>query len=111
LTMKTPGRHRNMAQIRRLGVVLLTSAMFAGVATHATAFGNEGHEVIALVAQQLLRLQAQQRVASILALEPGATLASISNRADHTRNRSTAAWHYVNLPRGSDCAYVRARDC
>ena len=33
------------------------------------------------------------------------------NWPDPTRNRSTALWHYVNLPRGSDCAYVRARDC
>ena len=47
----------------------------------------------------------------LLALEPGATLASISTWADDTRTPSTAAWHYVNLPRDSGCRYDAARDC
>jgi hypothetical protein len=38
-------------------------------------------------------------------------LASISTWADDTRTPSTAAWHYVNLPRDSGCRYDAARDC
>jgi hypothetical protein len=46
----------------------------------------------------------------LLALEPGATLASISTWADEHRNPATAAWHYVNFPRTS-CEYQASRDC
>jgi nuclease S1 len=46
----------------------------------------------------------------LLALEPGATLASISTWADETRNKTTAPWHYVNFPRDK-CIYDAARDC
>lgn len=35
---------------------------------------------------------------------------SISTWADEHRNRTTASWHNVNLPRG-DCTYDAQRDC
>ena len=94
--------------------VILASALVAScacAATRAAAFGPEGHEIVALVADRTLTPQARARIDAILALEPGATLASISNWADQQRDKSTAAWHYVNLPRDSDCIYVEARDC
>ena len=75
------------------------------------AFGTEGHEVVALVADRQLTPDVRAQVALILSNESGATLSSISNWADQTRDRSTAAWHYVNMPRGSDCVYVAPRDC
>lgn len=75
------------------------------------AWGAGGHEAVAIVADQALLPSARQRLNAILALEPGATLVSISNWADQSRNRSTAAWHFANLPRGADCVYVPARDC
>ena len=77
----------------------------------ADAFGPEGHEVVALVADSMLTAPTRSRVDAILALEPGATLASISSWADQQRDKATAAWHYVNMPRGSDCVYVAERDC
>jgi nuclease S1 len=86
-------------------------ALTLSAAPNALAFGAEGHEVVALVADHQLTAEVRARVAAILSLEPGATLASISNWADQTRERSTAAWHYVNMPRGSDCVYVAPRDC
>jgi hypothetical protein len=55
--------------------------------------------------------QAKLQVDALLALEPGATLASISNWADLTRNKATARWHYVNVPRDSACQYLPSRDC
>ncbi|MDP3134997.1 MAG: S1/P1 nuclease, partial [Burkholderiaceae bacterium] len=46
----------------------------------------------------------------LLAMEPGATLASVSTWADEHRGASTARWHYVNLPKES-CSYDAGRDC
>lgn len=75
------------------------------------AFGVEGHAVVALIADGLLTPATRIRVDRILALEPGATLVSVSSWADQSRVRSNARWHFVNMPRDSDCDYVPARDC
>ncbi len=77
----------------------------------ARAFGPEGHEIVALIADRLLDAPARRQVDAILAVAPGATLASISSWADRSRDRSSAAWHYVNMRHGTECDYVPARDC
>ena len=102
-----------MSTKRLLRAAATVSIAWAGLfaTTSALAWGTEGHEVVALVAERLLTPEAAKRVGAILALEPGATLASVSNWADQTRTRSTAPWHYVNLARDSDCIYVMQRDC
>ena len=74
------------------------------------AWGNQGHQVVGLIAEKHLTPAAKQAVDELLALEPGSTLASIGSWADEHRARTTAPWHYVNLPRG-DCRYVAVRDC
>lgn len=76
----------------------------------AFAWGSAGHQVVGNLAEAQLTPKARTEVNRLLALEPGSTLASISTWADEHRNPSTAAWHYVNLPRGS-CSYVAERDC
>lgn len=76
----------------------------------APAWGPLGHHVAATFAEQQLQPRAREEVQRLLALEPGATLASISTWADENRDKATARWHYVNLPRTS-CAYEEARDC
>ena len=80
------------------------------VSATAHAWGTEGHQVIATIADKQLTPIARTEVNRLLAMEPGATLASISTWADEHRNPQTAAWHYVNFPRG-DCTYVAERDC
>ena len=77
---------------------------------NALAWGPLGHHVVATLAQQQLQPGAALEIQKLLGLEPGATLASISTWADETRDKATAPWHYVNLPRAS-CAYDEARDC
>jgi len=77
----------------------------------AYAWGSEGHRLVAEVAEAQLTPEARSEVNRLLALEPGATLASISTWADENRSPSTAPWHYVNLPRDSGCKYEAARDC
>ena len=74
------------------------------------AWGNEGHQVVALIAEKHLTPKAKQEVESLLAQESGSTLASIASWADDIKSPATGAWHYVNLPQG-DCHYVAARDC
>lgn len=76
----------------------------------ALAWGPEGHQVIASLAEPLLTPAARREVDRLLALEPGATLASVSNWADESRSEETAAWHYVNFPRNT-CVYDAPRDC
>jgi hypothetical protein len=84
--------------------------LFALVPTVALAWGVLDHRLIADLADAQLTPQARTQVQRLLALEPGATMASISTWADEHRNPATAAWHYVNFPRTS-CAYDAARDC
>lgn len=77
---------------------------------HALAWGAEGHQVIAKLAEPQLTSNAREGVNRLLTIEPDATLASISTWADEHRSPATAPWHYVNFPRG-DCTYVHERDC
>ena len=88
-------------------IPLLASAMVPNV---VFAWGFEGHQVVALIAETKLTPKARAEVGRLLALEPGQTLASVSTWADEHRNPATAAWHYVNFPRDT-CQYVAERDC
>ena len=100
------GWRRSVRHFRAL-VAVLTTAW----AQQAHASGAEGHRLIAALADQQLSVQARSEIAWLLAIEPGATLASISTWADDTRTPSTAAWHYVNMPRDAECHFDAARDC
>ncbi len=95
------------------GVQAWAAAACIAASNSAFAWGPEGHEVVALIAQQHLTPEALKAADALLALEPeaGATLASVASWADRIRDKSTAGWHYVNLPRDSDCQYLAARDC
>ena len=77
----------------------------------AGAWGIEGHQIVAEAAQKLLTASARAEVDRLLALELGATLASVSTWADKFRSPSTAPWHFVNLPRDSNCTYDPDRSC
>jgi nuclease S1 len=83
--------------------------MLAVLPLRAAAFGGVGNRLIAEVAQSKLSAPARSEVDRLLALEPSATLASISTWADETRSPRTAAWHYVNFHRGEGCVYDAAR--
>lgn len=74
------------------------------------AWGEQGHKIIADLAEGKLTPVTLKEVKRLLSLEPGATLASISTWADEHRNPATAPWHYVNFPKGT-CTYDASRDC
>ena len=78
--------------------------------TAVQAWGGQGHQVVANLAQAQLSAKAKLAVVRLLALEPGETLASISTWADEHRSPATAAWHYINFPKNS-CSYSAERDC
>lgn len=90
-----------------LSVVVLVATLLPW---EASAWGRQGHHLIASLAEAQLTPKARLELARLLALEPGATLVSISTWADEHRSPATAAWHYVNFPRSS-CAYDAVRDC
>ncbi|SNX29180.1 S1/P1 Nuclease [Polynucleobacter meluiroseus] len=76
----------------------------------ALAWGIEGHQVIAAIAQENLTPRAALEVKRLLATESNATLISISTWADENKTRANAPWHYVNYPSNS-CEYITTRDC
>ena len=78
---------------------------------NAHGWGADGHRLVAEAADSQLTVSARAEVARLLALEPGATLASISTWADEARSPSTASWHYVNFPRDAGCSYSADRMC
>jgi hypothetical protein len=86
------------------------SLVLALLPTAVQAWGGQGHQVVANLAQAQLSVKAKRAVERLLALEPGQTLASISTWADEHRSPATAAWHYVNFPKNS-CSYSAERDC
>ena len=86
------------------------SLLLAALPIHAQAWGSQGHQVVANLAQAQLSAKAKREVDRLLALEPGQTLASISTWADENRSPATAAWHYINFPKSS-CTYSAERDC
>ncbi len=74
------------------------------------AWSIEGHQAIAELAQRQLSFATSSAVNRLLALEPGASMVSVSGWADEVRSGRTASWHFVNLP-ADDCRYDRPRDC
>jgi hypothetical protein len=96
----------------RIFSFLIAIVVSIALATPGTSYalGVEGHQAVALIAQSQLQPASRLAIGRLLALEPGATLASVSSWADESRDRSTAHWHFVNFPRGT-CQYQPPRDC
>lgn len=96
--------HRSI--VNRTIMVIATALLV----TNAHAWGKEGHQVVASLAETQLTAKARSEVDRLLSLEPGATLQSISTWPDEHRNPATGRWHYVNFPRNT-CTYDAGRDC
>ena len=61
--------------------------LMALLVTNAFAWGKEGHQVVAGLAETQLTAKARAEVDRLLVLEPGETLRSISTWPDEHRNR------------------------
>lgn len=88
-----------------------TTAAVLLVPLIAQAWGAAGHRLVADIAYQSLPSSTRTKVDSLLAVDPGATLPSISTWADEVRSPNTAAWHYVNFERGSGCHFDEGTNC
>jgi nuclease S1 len=76
----------------------------------ARAWGQEGHSIVAEIAQRRLTPAARQKVRDILGGE--ASLASISSWADDVRDilGKSYNWHFVDIPL-NESNYDPVRDC
>jgi hypothetical protein len=85
------------------------SVLFLFLPLCAAAWGPEGHEIVADLAQAHLNENAK---AGIHALIGDATLASIANWADEVRRDrdETYNWHFVDIPRDAS-GFSDERDC
>jgi hypothetical protein len=76
------------------------------------AWGNEGRQVIALIAADRLTPAAQSEVAELLGGDARDSMESVSIWADYIRltRPETAPWHYVNIEIAAS-GYSAAIDC
>jgi hypothetical protein len=89
--------------------IALAGALTCALAGPALAWGEDGHSIVAEIAQQRLSEPAAQLVHKLL---KGRSLASIASWADDYRasHPETMNWHFVDIP--LDVAtYNAARDC
>lgn len=95
------------ATLRRAAAAL---ALTLFVASNALGWGQEGHQVVAIIAERHLTARARERVRQILG--PEGSLAAVSTWADEIRpsRPETAPWHYIDIPLNAS-AIDPARDC
>jgi hypothetical protein len=90
--------------------VMLLALLSVVACPSAFAWGQEGHAIIAEIAQRYLSAEARARMEQILG--PGVSLASVSTWADDVRDerQDTYNWHFVDIPLASS-TYEPAQDC
>ncbi|HEX4555013.1 MAG TPA: S1/P1 nuclease [Xanthobacteraceae bacterium] len=79
-------------------------------ADQALAWGQEGHAIVAEIAQRRLSPQATAEVSRLLGR--GHSLASVASWPDDVRDArpGTSRWHFVDIPLASD-RYIPAEHC
>jgi hypothetical protein len=97
--------------MRRL-IALVVIAAAVVMPSVAWAWGNEGHEVVALIAASELSPAAKAQVEQLLGGDAASAMADVSTWADKIRRDrpETGPWHYVNIQITS-AGYDAARDC
>ena len=99
--------NKKSSRLRRAGTACAVTLL---VASNALGWGQEGHRVVATIAERHLTARARDRVRQILGSE--GSLAAVSTWADEIRpsRPETAPWHYVDIPLNAS-AIDLARDC
>jgi hypothetical protein len=96
----------------RMMMRLLILALVSGFAsiTQAFAWGQEGHSIIAEIAQRRLSPESAAMVSQVLGT--GHSLASIASWADDVRDDrpNTYNWHFADIPIATS-SYDALRDC
>ncbi len=78
----------------------------------ALAWGRDGHQIVATIAQSLLTPQARTQADALLAAAGGESFVAASDWPDRIRRErpETARWHFVDIEVGAGL-YDEARDC
>jgi S1/P1 Nuclease len=99
--------NRNAYQLCRAATAFVISLLMAG---NALGWGQEGHRVVATIAEAHLTAKAREGVRQILGAD--GSLAAVSTWADEIRpsRPETAPWHYIDIPLNA-FAIDPARDC
>ena len=93
--------------MRRIGLSLVFGCVLS---TQAYAWGQEGHSIVAEIAQRRLSPGAAAAVQDLLG--PGHSLGAIGSWADDVRDErpNTYNWHFVDIPLDR-ATYQPAQDC
>ena len=77
----------------------------------AQAWGNDGHQIIATIAQSRLTATAQKKITLLLNNQ---NMSSVATWADSVRKTPEWSWsaplHFINVPDGK-CSFSYTRDC
>ena len=97
--------------MRRL-IAIATIAAAVLMPSPAWAWGNEGHEVVALIAASELSPVAKAKVEQLLGGDAANSMADVSTWADKIRRDrpETGPWHYVDIEI-TYAGYDASRDC
>jgi len=78
----------------------------------ANAWGRDGHQIVATIAQSLLTSRARAQADALLAVAGGESFVAVSDWPDRVRRErpETAPWHFVDIEVGAG-PYDEARDC
>jgi hypothetical protein len=78
----------------------------------ANAWGREGHQIVAGIAEKYLQSHSPQALARAKQLLGGQSLVDVAVFADDVRSKRqyTKNWHFVDVPLDEDL-YVASRDC
>jgi hypothetical protein len=96
-----------MIETRTSAVSLALALMLIVIPFDGYPWTQEGHEIVALIAEQ--RLEPEVRDAALNLLE-GSSLREAATWADKVRNKQTAPWHYVDIGL-NETEYDAAKHC
>ena len=76
---------------------LLIPGIILGMTLTLVSWGFKGHRAVATIAEKHLTLNTAKVVSTYL---KGAKITEVSTWADENKDKTTAPWHYLNLPLG-----------
>ena len=85
--------------MRRFTTIVLCCVLLYTTA-RLNAWGGEGHQVVALIAEERLTVDAKSGIHELLGADVDISDAEIASWADQIKwkRRRTSPWHYVNIP-------------
>lgn len=72
----------------------------SGIASTLFAWGSDGHQIVALIAEEHLSREPKHQIHELLGADVNISDAEIASWANNIRRekRSAGPWHYVDIP-------------